>query len=189
MKQVLLIGDSIRMGYCEAVKEALKEQAEVIFPSENCMSSQHIMTRLIYWSKLCRKDDVAVVHLNCGQWDCAHFNRSPEPLTSLAEYRKNLHAIVWMLRSFFPNAKIMLATSTPMNPAYPENINPRTTEEIMEYNQIIKEVAQQEGLPVNQLFDGCKDWGEEFYLDYCHLTEEGYRQLAKKVTKAVFAYI
>ena len=33
MKQVLLIGDSIRMGYCEAVKEALNDCAEVIFPS------------------------------------------------------------------------------------------------------------------------------------------------------------
>lgn len=189
MKQVLLIGDSIRMGYCEAVKEALKDRAEVIFPSENCMSSQYIMTRLTYWSNRCQKDDVAVVQLNCGQWDSAHFNGAPEPLTSLAEYRRNLRMLVWLLRKFFPEAEIMLATTTPMNPAYPENINPRTTEEIMEYNQVVKEVAQEQGLPVDDLFEACKDWGEELYLDYCHLTEEGYQRLAQKVTETVSAFI
>lgn len=28
MKQIFLIGDSIRMGYCEAVKEALRDRTE-----------------------------------------------------------------------------------------------------------------------------------------------------------------
>ena len=189
MKQVLLIGDSIRMGYCEAVKEALKDRAEIIFPPENCMSSQYIMTRLIYWCNRCQKDDVAVVHLNCGQWDSAHFNSTPEPLTSLEEYRKNLRMIIWTLRNFFPEAVIMPATTTPMNPVHPETINPRTTEEIMTYNRVVKEVAQEHGLPVNDLFEESKDWGEELYLDYCHLKEEGYQRLAKKVTEAVSAYI
>ena len=189
MKQVLLIGDSIRMGYCEAVKEALKDRAEVIFPSENCMSSQYILMRLIYWSKLCNKEDVAVVQVNCGQWDAGHFNVTPEPLTSLEEYRKNLRMIIWTLRDFFPKAEIMLATTTPMNPVHPETINPRTTEEIIEYNRVVKEVAQELGLPVNDLFEESKDWSEELYLDYCHLTDEGYQRLAKKVTEAVSAYI
>lgn len=189
MKQVLLIGDSIRMGYCEKVKEALAGRAEVIFPTENCMSSQYILTRLIYWSKLCNKEDVAVVQVNCGQWDTGHFNGTPEPLTSLEEYRKNLRMIIWTLRNFFPKAQIMLATTTPMNPVHAETINPRTTQEIMEYNKVIKKLAAEQGLPVNDLFEESKDWGEEFYLDYCHMTEEGYQRLAKKVTEAVSAYI
>ena len=36
MKQLLLIGDSIRMGYCETVKTLLADDYEVIFPKENC---------------------------------------------------------------------------------------------------------------------------------------------------------
>lgn len=189
MKQVLLIGDSIRMGYCEAVKKALNDRAEVIFPSENCMSSQYIIMRLIYWCNRCKKEDVAVVHLNCGQWDAGHFNGTPEPLTSLEEYRKNLRMIVWTLRNFFPEAQIMLATTTPMNPVHPETINPRTTQEIMEYNRVIKELAAEQGLPVNDLFEESKDWGEEFYLDYCHMTEEGYQRLANKVVDVMTPYI
>ena len=43
MKQVFLIGDSIREGYCEKVKEALRDRAEVIYPGENCRTSQYIV--------------------------------------------------------------------------------------------------------------------------------------------------
>ena len=189
MKQIFLIGDSIREGYCEKVKEALRDRAEVIYPGENCRTSQYIVMRMLPWSELCRKEDVAVVHVNCGQWDAGHMNGTPEPLTSLTEYRKNLHSIIWELEKFFPQAQIILATTTPMNPAHPETINPRTTGEIVEYNRILKEVAREKNLPVNDLFEESQDWGEEFYLDYCHMTEEGYSRLAKKVTRAVSAYL
>ena len=36
MKKVLLLGDSIRMGYDKYVTEQLAGEAEVLFPSENC---------------------------------------------------------------------------------------------------------------------------------------------------------
>ena len=61
MKQVLLLGDSIRMGYCSYVKEALAEKAEVIYPAENCRSSQNIIMGLASWAQLCDKENVAVV--------------------------------------------------------------------------------------------------------------------------------
>lgn len=189
MKQVFLIGDSIREGYCEKVKAALAGRAEVIYPGENCRTSQYIVMRMLPWSELCRREDVAVVHFNCGQWDTAHMNGTPEALTSLAEYRKNLHSIIWELEKFFPNAQIIPATTTPMNPVHPETINPRTTQEIMEYNRVLKELAAEQGLPVNDLFEESKEWGEEFYLDYCHLTQEGYQRLAKKVVEAVSTHI
>lgn len=127
------------MGYCEAVKEALRDRTE--------------------------------------------------PLTSLEEYRKNLQMILWTLKNFFPKAQILLATTTPMNPAAPYTVNPRSTEEIVGYNRVVWEVAREHGLPVNDLFALGKDWGEERYLDYCHMTREGYRRLAEQVTEAVCAYI
>ncbi len=36
MKNVLLIGDSIRAGYDKAVKKSLEGIANVYFPEENC---------------------------------------------------------------------------------------------------------------------------------------------------------
>ena len=189
MKQVFLIGDSIRMGYCEAVKEALSDRAEVIYPPENCRSSQYILMRLLAWSTLCQREDVAVVHINCGQWDVSHLNFDPEPLTSLEEYEKKLRSIVWVLKSFFPNAQIVLATTTPMNPQNPETCNPRTTADIMRYNDVIMKIAQEQGIPVNDLFAVSQEWGADLFLDYCHLTEEGYQRLAHKVTETVLRYI
>ena len=35
MKKILLLGDSIRMGYQNEVKELLKDEYEVVFPQEN----------------------------------------------------------------------------------------------------------------------------------------------------------
>ena len=47
MKQVFLIGDSIREGYCKKVKEAMIHHAEVIYPGENCRTSQYIVMRML----------------------------------------------------------------------------------------------------------------------------------------------
>lgn len=181
MKQFLLIGDSIRMGYCEYVKTLSADCAEVIYPDENCKSSQNILFNLLNWSNLCNKEKVEIVHFNCGHWDVAHCNCDLEPITSLQEYQKNLYAIVRQLKSFFPKARLIFATTTPMNPAYPECINPRTTEDIVKYNDAAKSVMKEVGVAVNDLFAIAEPWGQEYYIDYCHLSAEGYRLLGKQV--------
>ncbi len=187
MKQILLIGDSIRMGYCEYVKDLLKDWAEVIYPSENCASSQNIMINLLNWSHLCNKEKVEIIHFNCGQWDASHLNYDLTPLTSLSEYRKNLCAIVQQMKRIFPNAKLVFATTTPMNPAYPETVNPRTTEDIIAYNDMAKQVMKELGVAINDLFLFAENWGAEYYIDYCHLTETGYRCLGKQVSDFIIS--
>ena len=52
-KNVFLIGDSLRMGYCETVKTDLSDVANVFYPAENCRNSQYIITCLRTWSTLC----------------------------------------------------------------------------------------------------------------------------------------
>lgn len=187
MKQILLIGDSIRMGYCEYVKNLLKDCAEVIYQLENCRSSQNIMINLLNWSNLCDKEKIEIIHFNCGQWDAAHCNYDLTPLTSLSEYRKNLCAIVQQLKRIFPNAKLVFATTTPMNPVYPQNVNPRTTEEIIAYNDVAKQVMKELGVVINDLFVVAKNWGSEHYIDYCHLTETSYKLLGKQVSDFIMS--
>ena len=46
MKNLLLIGDSIRMGYDKSVKKTLEGRANVIFPAENCRFARHTMVML-----------------------------------------------------------------------------------------------------------------------------------------------
>ena len=85
MKQILLLGDSIRMGYCGYVKQLLADKAEVIYPKDNCRSSQNIIMNLHDWARLCDSQRVKAVHFNCGQWDTGHFQYDPEPLPTKKE--------------------------------------------------------------------------------------------------------
>lgn len=187
MKQVLLLGDSIRLGYCGYVKELLSDKAEVIYPKENCLSSQYIIMN-VTWGTLCDKERVSAVHFNCGHWDMAHFENDPEPLTSLAEYRKNLGVIVRCLRAKFPNAKLIFATTTPMNPDYTGKLN-RTTEDIMRYNAEAKRVMEEMGVEVNDLFELAKAWDKDNFVDECHMNPQSYEILASRVSERIAKYI
>lgn len=51
MKKIVLIGDSIRMGYDKYVKEALAGTAEVYYPSENCRYAQNVLRFAHDWKK------------------------------------------------------------------------------------------------------------------------------------------
>ena len=88
-KNIFLIGDSIRKGYCAHTKNALREKAEVFYFEDNCRSSQYIIFSLKKWAGMF--DDPAkvdIVQFNCGQWDTAHWNRYEFSLTSESEYAK-----------------------------------------------------------------------------------------------------
>lgn len=118
-KKIFLIGDSICRGYCPFVKENFKETHDVVYPEENCRNSQYIITSLKGWVNAFENTDgVELVSFNCGHWDIAHWNGEEESLTNVAEYAHNIKRIIRQLKKFFPNAKILFFTTTPMNPSY-----------------------------------------------------------------------
>ncbi|MGM0879614.1 MAG: hypothetical protein ACQEXQ_01060 [Bacillota bacterium] len=49
MKKVLLMGDSIRMGYEPLVREALRGKAEVVAPEENGRFAKHTLWGVNLW--------------------------------------------------------------------------------------------------------------------------------------------
>jgi len=179
MKKVILIGDSIRMGYCNYTKQYLADTAEVMFPAENCCSTQFMIWKSKTWSQMCPSEEVAAVQFNAGQWDTACWLYDSEPITSLNEYIKNLGILIRTYRKLYPNAKLIFATTTPMNPVNPETENPRTTETIAEYNAAAVKLMNENGIPVNDLFAIANEWDGSKFVDYCHLTAEGYDILGK----------
>ena len=70
MKNVLLIGDSIRMGYDKSVKRALEGKANVYFPEENCRFASYVLRYLHEYKKMLGEESVDVLHWNAGLWDC-----------------------------------------------------------------------------------------------------------------------
>ena len=75
MKKILLIGDSIRLGYDDYVKESMKNVAEVYYPAENCQSAAVVLTTLHAWADGARvlhtgvdRDWTAVAELISSLW-------------------------------------------------------------------------------------------------------------------------
>ncbi len=185
-KNIFLIGDSIRKGYCEATREALSDVAEVFYVSDNCRNTQYVITRLQAWSNMFSdRKRVDLVQFNCGHWDAAHWCGGAYSLTSEGEYARNIQIIMDMIANRFPGAKIVLATTTTMNPSGQLGANPRTNEEISRYNAIAQAVAENNHVPVNDLFAVTKQWDSTCYKDYCHFTEEANQRLGKAVAEAL----
>ena len=72
MKKIVLLGDSIRMGYDKYVRKSLEGSAEVFYPAENCRFTFYLLRTLRDWVK--NGDlptDADVVHWNAGLWDMA----------------------------------------------------------------------------------------------------------------------
>ena len=181
-KNIFLIGDSIRIGYCEGVGKKMAERANVFYVPDNCRNTQYVIIQLQAWLLRFEKPEmVDAVLFNCGHWDAAHWCGAEAPLTSVEEYKKNLKLIIWLLRKSFVNAKIFFATTTPMNPDGSDGGNPRTTEQIQAYNRAAAEVCGEMDVPVNDLFAFTCGWDSTYFKDYCHFTEEANALLSAQV--------
>lgn len=187
---IFLIGDSIRLGYCATTKAELADAAEVFYVADNCRSSQNIIFNLMHWkNRFDAAEKVDLVHFNCGHWDAAHWNGAEYSLTGDLDYERNIRMIIRTIRKLFPNAKIVMATTTPMNPDGSQGNNPRTTAELQHLNEIAVKVAGEEQVPVNDLFAFAAPWGSEAYVDSCHYTPEAFADLGKEVARVLREYI
>ncbi|MBO5761465.1 MAG: hypothetical protein J6S53_07985, partial [Lentisphaeria bacterium] len=74
MKNLLLLGDSIRMGYDSYVQEKLAGRMNVFFPEENCRFAQYTLRTLSDWKGQLSLPEIQVVHWNNGLWDVLHLN-------------------------------------------------------------------------------------------------------------------
>lgn len=189
MKRVLLLGDSIRIGYCERVAALLEGRAEVMWPNENCRFGQYMLASMINWAGAIEKPEtIDAVHWNCGQWDTAQFEKNGQPLLTVEEYAQTLKRVDALIRKYFPNAHVIFALTTPILPNIPMNA-PRTTEDVMRYNSAAREVMRELNVPVNDLFSAAQTIPEEAYADAVHFKPEGYQVLAEAVVRAVEPYI
>jgi hypothetical protein len=92
VKRVLLLGDSIRLGYQPFVAAALAGRAVVEGPTENCESSRVLRSMLRVWVP----DRPDVVHVNCGLHDVRYDPGSEHENVPIAEYEENVEAIPWV---------------------------------------------------------------------------------------------
>lgn len=181
-KNIFLIGDSIREGYCNFTENALSDIANVKYPNENCRNTQFTYISLAWWKNIFENpESVDVFYWNNGHWDIAHWGGDEESLNSVEQYSEMTVRIYKKAKKIFPKAKIVFSTTLPANPDGSVGVNPRTTNEIIKYNEAAKNVLKKYDVLIDDVFELFKDKGSEYYSDYCHLTREGYEILGNHV--------
>ena len=93
MTTVMLIGDSIRLGYQAKVAALLADEATVTGPEDNCRFSAYTLFNLPAWVP---EDDHDVIQWNNGQWDTCYMpdGRLHTPLATYLELQERIAAIL-----------------------------------------------------------------------------------------------
>jgi acyl-CoA thioesterase-1 len=143
LPRVLLIGDSISMGYTLPVRQRLVGRANVHRIPANGGPTKNGIARLDAW-------------LGTGRWDVIHFNHGIHDLKYMpdgkrqvepADYEANLRAITTKLKA--TGAKVIWATTTPIPDG---DLTPqRKFGEVPEYNEIAAKVMQENAVVINDL--------------------------------------
>ena len=182
MKKIVLIGDSIRMGYDKYVKEALAGTAEVYYPDDNCRFSYYVLRYLHEWKAEGKwPSDVDLVHWNAGLWDCLELF-GDSPLVPIASYEECLLRITARLRKLFPNAKHIFATSTPIVEAKVSPLYFRHNTTIEEYNAAAVRALTPEGTIINDLYAHAAACPAEYRSDAVHYyTDAGTEYMGRRV--------
>jgi lysophospholipase L1-like esterase len=182
LPKVLLVGDSIRMGYAPIVIEKLKDKATFINPKENGEDSANVIKNLDSWME----EMPALVVLNCGLHDIKFKNGKYQ--VDPEKYEKNLKEIVTRIRG--KGAKVVFATTTPIDDERHKNRKTgfdRKDADVKKYNEIAAKVMKAENVPVIDLYAVVTKAGPKKVLrdDGTHYGTEGNLLLATAVVEGI----
>lgn len=185
MNKVFLIGDSIRMGYDKYVKMAFEDQAEVIYPNENCRFVSYVLRYLNMWKvEMKFEDDIDLVHWNAGLWDTLRMIDG-RPHTDIELYKDYIERICVCMPHYFPNAKFIFATSTPVQEHLFGELK-RYNKDIEAYNKAASDIVTKYGHSIDDLYPLVENMPVEYYSDLTHLyTKGGTKLLADAVISSI----
>ena len=178
MKNVILLGDSIRMQYQEPVAKRLADIATISGPEENGRWSGYTLNSLRFWLPDLPSPDL--VQWNCGLWDMGDDYQEGRHFYPLDLYEETCHRICRILRQWTknPDLKLIIATTTPTLHG--------DHGDILQYNDILKKVAAEENALVNDLYSIVSPIKEELIgEDQIHMNEKGIELLADQTAKVI----
>ena len=186
MKKILLLGDSIRLGYDGYVKTALADVAETYFPKENCAFAQYSYRWLHVWKENeGSPNDIDLVHWNVGLWDVLR-SFGEDTFTSPEYYGEMIKRLQKRIAFLFPNAKQIFATSTSVVEIGYEPPYQRFNSDIEKFNTIAIETLTPLGVGINDLYTLTKGLPESCRSDMTHFyTEQGIKAVGNQVVKSI----
>jgi hypothetical protein len=188
LPRVLLIGDSISMGYTVPVRERLRGTANVVHPPVNCGPTSRGVESLQSWLGDKKWD---VIHFNFGLHDMVYYGSDGqarvEPTTAgarhqvpLEQYEKNLEEIVRHLKK--TGATLIWCSTTPV----PAGSAGRVSDDSVRFNQVAAKVMKEHDIPTHDLHAFALPRLKEIQLPQnVHFSPEGSRVLAEQVAEAI----
>ena len=181
LPRVLLLGDSISLGYDQPTRDLLAGSATVIHPPENCRSTVYALTKIEQWLGTSSWD---VIHFNWGIWDAHHFTVDDSFRTTHVEYEQNLRTLVARLKT--TGAQLIWASTTPLRGRIDVGSLWVEEAEIPIRNAIACQVMVDNDIAINDLYAEVLPHVEKLQReDGCHFTREGYAYLAQQVAESV----
>jgi acyl-CoA thioesterase-1 len=178
LPRVLLIGDSISIGYTLPVRELLKDKANVHRILTNGADTANGLKHLDEW-------------LGVGKWNVIHFNWGLHDLkigkddvrqVPLDQYRQNLRELVTRLEH--GGARLIFATTTPVPDG--KTSPPRLNQDVIAYNRVAQEIMQERGVPIDDLYGLALPKLASIQLPMnVHYKPEGYQVLAEQVAASI----
>ncbi|MCP4642159.1 MAG: SGNH/GDSL hydrolase family protein [bacterium] len=182
LPRVLLIGDSISIGYTASTRELLKGKANLLRIPTNGGDTSRGLAELDKWIGEAEWD---VIHFNWGLHDLKRMrgrklDSSADRVTALEEYEKNLDALVGKLKA--TGATLIWTSTTPV----PVGAAGRIKGDDVLYNEAAAGVMRKWGVEIDDLYAYVLPELEKHQKPRnVHFTPEGSAFLAKQVALTI----
>jgi lysophospholipase L1-like esterase len=184
--RILIIGDSISIGYFPFVKETMSGKAVLVHNAGNAQNTGTGLKKIREWIGNEKWD---IIQFNWGLWDLTHRNPTPGNPMRLdkkgkvtftpEEYGRNLDSLVKILKS--THAKLIFVTTTYV----PEDEPGRFTADPKKYNKVAMKIMKANGVQVNDIYAASKKIHSRYGKgdNNVHYKPEGYKLLAERITR------
>lgn len=192
LPKVMIMGDSISIGYMPHVKRLLEGKAVVVHHKGNAGPTIRGVKQIDGWLGDTKWD---VIHVNFGLWDMYGWEYVKED-RSPKMYEKRLELLMNRLKK--TGAKLVWATTTPACPEPEVTMRKRFGSDVViapalekEYLDAALRVMKRHGIPVNDLHGLVKPKLKEYAIaaDNVHFKPEGRKVLGEQVAREVLKVI
>jgi acyl-CoA thioesterase-1 len=176
LPRVLLIGDSISIGYTLPTRTALAGKANVHRPTTNCGPTIRGLEQIDQWLGDSRWD---VIHFNWGLHDLKKIEGKHQ--VPLGQYEQNLGKLVARLKK--TGARLIWCSTTPV----PEGCTPpRTDQDVLAYNAVAEKIMKENEIAIDDLYSFALPRLEQIQIPAnVHFTPNGSTVLAKQVAASI----
>lgn len=197
LQNVLIYGDSISIAYTDQVRTSMEGKANVFRLFRNGGASSEFITNMNKMNETMFQPNLKegwdfkwdLIHFNVGLHDLKYLNgknldKDGKQVSPISVYKENLNGICMYLKTNYPKAKLVFATTTPV----PANAKGRYEGDSIKYNKAAREVlASYPNIVINDLFAFTKPHHEEWAQEpgNVHYNEVGFTKQGKEVARII----